>query len=234
MFFAATTGGSANFTTGAGIFCQRSSGCLFQCDGGRGHRVVNFHSRGGGSWSRCCPLSEIRNHAAAVSELLVLPDLVFPLAGLALGWQAEEGEISLRLPLGATLHRDAYSDDNLKESVAAYDRRRAAQQPYSTQRHVDEFGIHLDYGWSEDKARQYARPEAGPILAPLCGPRDSRWTNRRGGTGSCRNSCSILPTPCVPGVGDLRRWRRLFKSGMVRSCRSTSSSAGWLRVIASP
>lgn len=37
----------------------------------------------------CCPISAIRNQPGRASELLNLPDLVFPVAGLALGWPAE-------------------------------------------------------------------------------------------------------------------------------------------------
>src|SRR5579885_797906 len=37
----------------------------------------------------CCPISIIRNHAAKVSEILALPDHVFPVAGMTLGWPAE-------------------------------------------------------------------------------------------------------------------------------------------------
>ena len=32
-------------------------------------------------------------------------------------------------------------------------------QPYKTQRYADKFGQSADYGWSEDKARQYSVPE---------------------------------------------------------------------------
>jgi len=37
--------------------------------------------------------------------------------------------------------------------------RREAAQPYGQQRYVDVFGTSAAYGWSEDKARQYAVPE---------------------------------------------------------------------------
>ena len=107
----------------------------------------------------CCPISAVRNHAQKVSDLLGLPDWVFPVAGLTLGWPAEEGRISLRLPLDATLHRDRFSDEGLRETVAAYDARRSAAQAYARQRDVEAFGTSDDYGWSEDKARQYAKPE---------------------------------------------------------------------------
>lgn len=106
-----------------------------------------------------CPISAIRNHAATVSDLLALPAHVFPVAGLALGWPAGTGEISLRLPLAATVHVDRFDEQRIRELVEGYDRRRAAVQPYAQQRAVAAFGTAPDYGWSEDKARQYARPE---------------------------------------------------------------------------
>lgn len=106
-----------------------------------------------------CPISAIRNQAEAVSELLGLPDHVFPVAALALGRPAEPPPASLRLPLAVTVHRDRYQEDDLEARIAAYDHRRAALQPYPVQRDVARFGEREDYGWSEDKARQYARPE---------------------------------------------------------------------------
>ena len=58
-----------------------------------------------------------------------------------------------------TLHRDRYDESGLKNKVAAYDRRRNETQPYKSQRFTDKFGESPDYGWSEDKARQYSVPE---------------------------------------------------------------------------
>jgi nitroreductase len=107
----------------------------------------------------CCPISAIRNDAAKVSELLKLPDHVYPVAGLGLGWPASDGELSLRLPLDVTVHTDSYTESDLRETVEAYDRRRAEHQPYKTQRFAKEYGEAAEYGWSEDKARQYSRPE---------------------------------------------------------------------------
>lgn len=105
-----------------------------------------------------CPISAIRNHAATVSALLALPDHVFPVAGLALGWPAKTGEISPRLPLDATMHVDRFRETT-REMVDGYDRRRTAVQPYAQQRFTEEYGTAPDYGWSEDKARQYSKPE---------------------------------------------------------------------------
>lgn len=104
----------------------------------------------------CCPLSELRNHAAEVSRLLALPPYVFPVAGMVVGWPAGEGMISPRLPPAVTVHRDRYDDSELAAQVAAYDARRRAVQPTADdrQRLRDRYGTHADYGWSEDKARQ--------------------------------------------------------------------------------
>jgi len=107
----------------------------------------------------CCPVSAIRNKAKEVSALLNLPDHVFPVAGLGLGWPAGDGEISLRLPLNVTVHTDCYSEAALRQSVENYDRRRVTIQPYRTQRHRSDYGESSDYGWSEDKSRQYSKPE---------------------------------------------------------------------------
>ena len=107
----------------------------------------------------CCPISAVRNEAAAVSELLNLPQHVFPFAGLAIGYPAQPAKISKRLPLDVTCHVDRYREEGLKEEVARYDTDRQAAQPYGTQRFTQTFGEAADYGWSLDKARQYSQPE---------------------------------------------------------------------------
>ena len=88
-----------------------------------------------------------------------LPDHVFPVAGLAVGYPAEAPKLSMRLPLSVTVHHNTFFEDGLDEAIEAYDRRREAARPYAAQRYVREFGLADTYGWSEDKARQYARPE---------------------------------------------------------------------------
>lgn len=107
----------------------------------------------------CCPISAVRNEAAAVSELLNLPDHVFPFAGLAVGFPAQAPEISKRLPLRTTCHIDRFRDDSVLEEVETYDAGRAATQPYGTQRFPEVFGQSDAYAWSEDKVRQYSQPE---------------------------------------------------------------------------
>jgi nitroreductase len=109
----------------------------------------------------CCPISVIRNHAEEVAEILGLPDKVFPVAGLCVGYPAIAGHISMRLPLEVTVHTDHYGDQHLAEAVDAYDRRRDARYslPREQQRSLEIFGCASFYGWSEDKARQATQAE---------------------------------------------------------------------------
>jgi len=107
----------------------------------------------------CCPVSAVRNEATAVSALLGLPQHVFPLAGLAIGYPANSPAISKRLPLAVTRHFDRYSEQGLHPAVTAYDEDRAKLQPYAQQRLAEVFGTKSNYSWSDDKARQYSQEE---------------------------------------------------------------------------
>jgi len=107
----------------------------------------------------CCPISEIRNHAAMISEWLDLPKRVIPFAGLCLGWPATTGQITPRLPLSLTLHENQYEHGNFEQQIEGYDQIRVDRRSYSSQRATDRWGIAARYGWSEDKARQYAEPQ---------------------------------------------------------------------------
>ncbi len=99
-----------------------------------------------------CPISVIRNHAAIVSGILDLPDHVFPVAGLCLGWPEAEGRISPRLPLSQTLHRDRHDDSQLASELMAYDERRGRRDGWDPS---DPDFI----GWSRAKARMYAEEQ---------------------------------------------------------------------------
>ncbi len=107
----------------------------------------------------CCPISAVRNNAQAVSDLLALPQHVFPFAGLAIGYPVAPPEISPRLPMSATVHMDRYSEHSLRAAVQDYDITRAQNQPYASQRFVEFFGTSDTYTWSMDKVRQYSQPE---------------------------------------------------------------------------
>ena len=115
----------------------------------------------------CCPISVIRNQMETVARELALPDGVFPVAGLCVGYPAGAGHISMRLPPAVTVHTDGYDDSNLGQEIDAYDRRRAGRHatPREQQRNPKKFGYADFYGWSEDKARQAAEPEGASFAA---------------------------------------------------------------------
>jgi len=108
-----------------------------------------------------CPISVIRNEVDTVAQILKLPDLVFPVAGLCVGYPSGDGYVSLRLPRGATTHREVYDDGALAQNLDDYDRRRDARHsiPKEQHRSNNEYGEAAFYGWSEDKARQAAKAE---------------------------------------------------------------------------
>lgn len=108
-----------------------------------------------------CPISLIRNQVERASELLRLPQGVFPVAGMCVGHPNDAGRLSMRLPPAVTVHVDHYDASDFDAELAAYDARRAVREPTAAnkQRNVDEFGGVEPYTWSEDKARQYHVPE---------------------------------------------------------------------------
>lgn len=56
-----------------------------------------------------CYIGGLRNNPAQVSELLQLPEQVYPVFGLCLGYPAQDPEIKPRLSLDAVLMQDTYS-----------------------------------------------------------------------------------------------------------------------------
>lgn len=109
----------------------------------------------------CAAISEVRNKIEDVSDALGLPDGVFPIAGLTVGWPSQPGFVNQRLPQSVVVHRDRYDESALEADVDQYDRMRhdLFPLPPERQRHVDKYGA-LDFcGWSENVARQLSVPE---------------------------------------------------------------------------
>ena len=121
--------------------------------------MMNFIRAAEAAGLGTCPISAIRNAIDATSHELELPEGVFPVAGLCVGYPATPGHISPRLAPEVTVHTNRYDESALREQVDAYDQRRHANHPYGKQRRIKSFGTAEFYGWSEDKARQYAEPE---------------------------------------------------------------------------
>ena len=117
----------------------------------------------------CCPISVVRNHIEEASTLFGLPDGVYPVAGLALGWPEKTAQVSMRLPPAAVVHRNRYDDENLPALVDGYDAARHAVQPIAPekQRHPDRYGNAEICTWSENTARQMSVPERAAFSAFL-------------------------------------------------------------------
>ncbi len=101
-----------------------------------------------------CPISVVRNHIAEVSDIVELPDHVFPVAGLCVGWPTRLRPLSPRLPLDVTVHRNRYDDSEARDLIAEYDSHRGP--------------LGSDQGlWSEEKARMSGRTERDQLAAHL-------------------------------------------------------------------
>lgn len=87
-----------------------------------------------------CYIGGVRNNPQAISDLLGLPDHVYPVFGMCLGYPAHEPDMKPRLPVEAILKEDTYSDD--RERVEAYD---ATMRTYYGQRK----GGNKDATWSQ-------------------------------------------------------------------------------------
>ena len=62
----------------------------------------------------------IRNNPIEVCELLELPEQVFPMFGLCLGYPNQSPEVKPRLPLDITVHQDKYNALDL-DKIKSYD-----------------------------------------------------------------------------------------------------------------
>ncbi|MBE01859.1 oxygen-insensitive NADPH nitroreductase [uncultured Marinobacter sp.] len=68
-----------------------------------------------------CYVGGIRNHPEAVADLLKLPEHVYPVFGMSLGYPAQNPEVKPRLPLAAILKDDHYDDSDAPARVAEFD-----------------------------------------------------------------------------------------------------------------
>ncbi|WP_203141433.1 oxygen-insensitive NADPH nitroreductase [Marinobacter mangrovi] len=68
-----------------------------------------------------CYIGGIRNNPAEVSELLELPEHVYPVFGMCLGYPDQDPEVKPRLPLASILKEDTYQDAGDEDLVADFD-----------------------------------------------------------------------------------------------------------------
>lgn len=98
------------------------------------------------------PIGGIRRNTAKVIELLELPEYVFPVVGLCIGYPAEELPKKPRLPLEAVFHEEHYNRDQ----VGYIQEYNLAHREYQKS-----LGL-TERGWSETLAHFYAlNPQYG-------------------------------------------------------------------------
>lgn len=116
-----------------------------------------------------CPISYVRSHIERVSPLLGLPNGVYPVAGLTVGWPVFRRPVSMRLPPSVVVHRERYDDSNLEDDVAAYDARRYERDPIAAAslKNNDIYPPREGVCWSENVARQLSVPERFGFAAYL-------------------------------------------------------------------
>ncbi|WP_192036249.1 oxygen-insensitive NADPH nitroreductase [Halomonas sp. YLGW01] len=88
-----------------------------------------------------CYIGGIRNDPQTVSELLRLPEHVYPVFGMCLGYPAQTPDIKPRLPVEAILKEDVYTED--RDEVTTFD---ASMQRYYSARS----GGTKDTDWSHN------------------------------------------------------------------------------------
>ncbi len=64
----------------------------------------------------------IRNDPQMVSDILELPNQVYPVFGMCLGWPAIEPDVKPRFPVKSILHTNRYPLEEIEEDVKAYDK----------------------------------------------------------------------------------------------------------------
>lgn len=131
--------------------------------------MMNFMRAAGAVGMVCCPISVLRDEAAALADILRMPPHVFPVAGLCVGFPLREQSVNPRLSLRATLHIDGYGSTHIAQGAADpgdagldalvddYDRRYLAARAMRSSGAAS--AAKAPMTWSEEKRRQYAAPQ---------------------------------------------------------------------------
>ncbi|TCP58055.1 FMN reductase (NADPH) [Tumebacillus sp. BK434] len=102
----------------------------------------------------------IRQNPAAVSELLKLPQLVYPVFGMCVGVPDQEPSHRPRLSTAAVYHENAYQPSQIAEGIEDYDQ---TMRDYYRERS----GGKIDTTWSKQISEKYAHPARAHMRAFL-------------------------------------------------------------------
>jgi nitroreductase len=108
-----------------------------------------------------CYIGGVRNDPQQVADLLELPDQVYPVFGMCLGWPDQDPDLKPRLPLSVTLKEETYDESNDVAGIDAYDEHMRAYYRERT-------GGKVDRMWSSDMSSllgKESRPHMREFLA---------------------------------------------------------------------
>ena len=108
-----------------------------------------------------CYIGALRNNPEQTSELLCLPENVYPVFGLCIGYPAEDPEVKPRLPISVILKENVYDMSKEANQIQAYDA--SMKSYYSTRSDNQKLQT-----WSEQMTnilKKDARPHMRSFLA---------------------------------------------------------------------
>lgn len=93
----------------------------------------------------------IRNNPREVSELLGLPELVYPVFGMCVGVPDQEPDVRPRLAMEAVYHEDTYDADKARQVIEEYDE-------VTRKYYAERTGGKRDITWSQSMADKFRKP----------------------------------------------------------------------------
>ncbi|MGA1606116.1 MAG: NTP transferase domain-containing protein [Planctomycetota bacterium] len=97
-----------------------------------------------------CMIGAARNHPVELAELLGLPDHVYVVFGMTLGWPADDPLPRTRLPLDAILHHETYDVASTESVLDRADASmRADSRAANARRGPDERPVNETRGWTD-------------------------------------------------------------------------------------
>lgn len=105
------------------------------------------------------PVGGIRNNPREVIELLQLPEMTYPLAGLAVGYPSDRSHRKPRLPMVTFRHDESYNKVPLEKAINQYDD--------EMETYLAEIGREQEGNWSKNTSRIYQQvyfPKVYPTL----------------------------------------------------------------------
>ncbi len=105
-------------------------------------------------------IGAVRNDPIEVARILELPQRVYCVFGMCLGWPAEAPPQKPRMDTGLTVHYETYDPDGLEAELDAYDRDLAA--------HYDRLGKPTTPdSWTNDIDKKFASPRRAALRQQL-------------------------------------------------------------------